>query len=54
MYLNTLQSHQHDTIEVGTKNSAKKMKMLDQQIDDDRDNERFGDEDGKGVEGGGR
>ena len=34
MYLNTLQTvqfHQHDTIEVKTKNSTKKMKMLNQQ-----------------------
>jgi hypothetical protein len=55
MYLNTLQRvqfHQHDTIEVKTKNSTKKMKMLNQQYNGDKDDERFGGEDGKRLKGG--
>ena len=55
MYLNTLQTvqfHQHDTIEVKTKNSTKKMTMLNQQFNDEKDDERFGGEDGKRLKGG--
>lgn len=55
MYLNTLQTvqfHQHDTIEVKTKNSTKKTKMLNQQYNGDKDDERSGGEDGKRLKGG--